>query len=75
MMKNLLIGSAAAQTINSSASFCGCGDCSVDWLDGSATQKAILTGLSCSQFAQLLSEGADPSITITDGEACIDVFP
>jgi len=47
----------------------------VDWLPGSSTQQAILSGLGCDQFAQLLSEGADPSITITDGEACIDVFP
>jgi hypothetical protein len=73
-MKNLLVGSAAAQIVNSSASFCGCGDCSVDWLSGSGTQKAILTGLSCSQFAQLMSDGASPSIKVSDGEACTDLL-
>jgi hypothetical protein len=75
MMKNFLIGSAAAQIIQTSDSFCGCGDCSVDWLPGSSTAKDIISDYNCDQFVRMLSIGADPSITITNGEACIDMFP
>ena len=65
----------ASAVMASDASFCGCGACSLDWLAGSATQQAILLGLSCSNFQQLLSEGTVPPISVSDGEACISVIP
>lgn len=73
-MKSMLVGSAVAQTLGSSSSFCGCGGCSIDWLDGSSAQQAILLGLSCSQFVSLMGSGSVPSITVSDGEACTDLL-
>ena len=63
-----------ATVIASDASFCGCGVCSIYWKAGSATQQAILLGLSCSNFQQLASQGSVPPINLSDGEACTDVL-
>jgi hypothetical protein len=66
----MLVGAAVAQTLDSASSFCGCGSCSIDWLDGSSGIQSILLGLSCSQFVSLMASSAVPAVTVSDGEAC-----
>jgi hypothetical protein len=41
MMKTALLGTVVANSLDleGSSSFCGCGDCNIDWLDGSSSQK------------------------------------
>jgi hypothetical protein len=72
-MKSMLVGAAVAQTLDSSSSFCGCGDCSLDWLDGSSSIQSLLLGLNCSQFVSLMSSKAVPSVTVSGGEACTNL--
>lgn len=70
MKKSMILGTAAA----SSSSFCGCGDCSLDWKDGSEQQQSILLGLTCSNFVTLMKQGTVPAVTVSDGEACTSLL-
>ena len=74
MMKNMLVGSAAATSVGSDSSFCGCGVCSLDWLSGSESIQGILLGLDCGTFNQLMTKGTVPPVTLTTGEACDDLL-
>jgi interferon, gamma-inducible protein 30 len=45
MMKNVLVGSVAATTIDTDQAFCGCNDCTIDWVDSEL--QAMIGGVSC----------------------------
>jgi hypothetical protein len=45
MIKNLLVGSAAAQVVNQGSAFCGCSSCAIDWKEPGI--QALIGGVAC----------------------------
>jgi hypothetical protein len=60
MIKYLL---AASASVN--ASICGCGGCSIDWLE-TGNRKTIILGLGCEEFDELMGM-AQPAIKLSQG--------
>jgi hypothetical protein len=71
MMKNVLVGSVAATTIDTAELFCGCSDCSIDWLDSEL--QAMVGGVNCDQLEALVT-GSVPPIKFKNGGSCSDLI-